>query len=81
MPVSSSDEKESHNDVENLKGLSFPGIRSLAAGAAGGVCSVLVGHPFDLVKVQLQTADRAVRRNGLDLFKSNSNGKNGIRVC
>jgi hypothetical protein len=26
-------------------------LRSLAAGGFGGVCAVVVGHPFDLVKV------------------------------
>ena len=25
------------------------------AGAVGGVCTVLVGHPFDLVKVRMQS--------------------------
>lgn len=48
---------------------SFPGFRSLAAGAAGGIASVLVGHPFDLVKVRLQIADRAARKSALDILK------------
>ena len=48
---------------------SFPGFRSLAAGAAGGVSSVLVGHPFDLVKVRLQIADAAARKSALDVLK------------
>lgn len=30
-------------------------LRDLAAGGVGGVCAVVVGHPFDLVKVRLQT--------------------------
>lgn len=30
-------------------------IKSFAAGGFGGVCAVLTGHPFDLVKVRLQT--------------------------
>ncbi|CCE63650.1 hypothetical protein TPHA_0F01660 [Tetrapisispora phaffii CBS 4417] len=29
-------------------------VRSLVAGGVGGVCAVLTGHPFDLVKVRLQ---------------------------
>lgn len=29
--------------------------KSLAAGGFGGVCAVLTGHPFDLIKVRLQT--------------------------
>lgn len=81
MSITSSDEKGSRHDADSLRGLSFPGVRSLGAGGVGGICSVLVGHPFDLVKVRLQTADRAVRKKGLDLFKSLLNGKMGIRVC
>ena len=30
-------------------------LRDLIAGGVGGVCAVIVGHPFDLVKVRLQT--------------------------
>ncbi|PLB49996.1 carnitine-acylcarnitine carrier protein [Aspergillus steynii IBT 23096] len=44
-------------------------IRSLAAGAAGGVCAVVVGHPFDLVKVRLQTAEKGVYKGAMDVVK------------
>ncbi|GAQ44065.1 hypothetical protein AtubIFM54640_001428 [Aspergillus tubingensis] len=44
-------------------------IRSLAAGAAGGVCAVVVGHPFDLVKVRLQTAEKGVYSGAIDVVK------------
>lgn len=30
-------------------------LKSFISGGVGGVCVVLVGHPFDLVKVQMQT--------------------------
>lgn len=30
-------------------------LRDLLAGGVGGICAVIVGHPFDLVKVRLQT--------------------------
>lgn len=30
-------------------------IKSFGAGGFGGICAVLTGHPFDLVKVRLQT--------------------------
>lgn len=30
-------------------------VKSFASGGFGGVCAVLTGHPFDLVKVRLQT--------------------------
>ncbi|EPS38480.1 hypothetical protein H072_7774 [Dactylellina haptotyla CBS 200.50] len=45
------------------------GLRSLVAGGVGGVCAVVVGHPFDLVKVRLQTAEKGVYTGTLDVVK------------
>ena len=45
------------------------GFRSLAAGGVGGVCAVLVGHPFDLVKVRLQTAEKGVYTGAMDVVR------------
>lgn len=80
MQVSSNPDG-SHGEDHSSDAPSFRGLRSLAAGAAGGVCSVLVGHPFDLVKVRLQVADGAIRRSALGVFKSNLTRERGIRVC
>ncbi|GLI80422.1 carnitine transporter [Penicillium ochrochloron] len=44
-------------------------LRSLAAGAAGGLCAVVVGHPFDLVKVRLQTAEKGVYAGAMDVVR------------
>ena len=77
----SSNRDASHREQRSSDTPSFPGPRSLAAGAAGGICSVLMGHPFDLVKVRLQTADGAIRRKAMDVFKSNITRERGIRVC
>jgi len=44
-------------------------VRSLAAGGVGGICAVLVGHPFDLVKVRLQTADKGVYSSAMDVVR------------
>ncbi|WEW62035.1 carnitine transporter [Emydomyces testavorans] len=44
-------------------------VRSLVAGGVGGVCAVVVGHPFDLVKVRLQTAERGVYSGAIDVVK------------
>jgi solute carrier family 25 (mitochondrial carnitine/acylcarnitine transporter), member 20/29 len=44
-------------------------LRSLAAGGVGGVCAVVVGHPFDLVKVRLQTAEKGVYSGAIDVVK------------
>ncbi|KKK15207.1 hypothetical protein P175DRAFT_0444576 [Aspergillus ochraceoroseus IBT 24754] len=44
-------------------------IRSFVAGGVGGVCAVVVGHPFDLVKVRLQTAEKGVYSGAIDVVK------------
>ncbi|EXJ80617.1 solute carrier family 25, member 46 [Capronia epimyces CBS 606.96] len=53
---------------ESAKG-AVSGLRSLAAGGVGGICAVVVGHPFDLVKVRLQTADKGVYTGAFDVVK------------
>jgi len=45
------------------------GLRSLAAGGVGGICAVIVGHPFDLVKVRLQTAEKGVYTSAIDVVR------------
>lgn len=45
------------------------GLRSLAAGGVGGICAVVVGHPFDLVKVRLQTAEKGVYSGAFDVVR------------
>lgn len=44
-------------------------IRSFAAGGVGGICAVVIGHPFDLVKVRMQTAERGVYTGAIDVVK------------
>lgn len=53
-------------------------LRSFAAGGFGGVCAVVVGHPFDLVKVRLQTAERGVYSSAIDVVKK-SVARDGLR--
>jgi solute carrier family 25 carnitine/acylcarnitine transporter 20/29 len=53
-------------------------VRSLAAGGFGGVCAVVVGHPFDLVKVRLQTAESGVYKGAIDVVKK-SIARDGLR--
>ncbi|KAI9706609.1 MAG: carnitine transporter [Candelina mexicana] len=53
------------------------GLRSLAAGGFGGVCAVVVGHPFDLVKVRLQTSEKGVYSSALDVIRK-SVAKEGL---
>jgi solute carrier family 25 (mitochondrial carnitine/acylcarnitine transporter), member 20/29 len=52
IPASTEELKE--QVVETAKAAKSS-LRDLAAGGVGGVCAVIVGHPFDLVKVRLQT--------------------------
>lgn len=53
-------------------------LRSFAAGGFGGVCAVVVGHPFDLVKVRLQTAESGVYKGAIDVVKQ-SIARDGLR--
>ncbi|KAL8932658.1 MAG: hypothetical protein Q9216_006742 [Gyalolechia sp. 2 TL-2023] len=55
--------------VETTKSSFASGIRSFAAGGVGGVCAVVVGHPFDLVKVRLQTAEKGVYSGAVDVVR------------
>jgi solute carrier family 25 carnitine/acylcarnitine transporter 20/29 len=64
-------------DVKEAAAKSFAGLRSLAAGGFGGVCAVVVGHPFDLVKVRLQTAEKGVYRGAFDVV-AKSVAKDGL---
>ncbi|ETN41084.1 uncharacterized protein HMPREF1541_03019 [Cyphellophora europaea CBS 101466] len=43
--------------------------RDFAAGGVGGVFAVIVGHPFDLCKVRLQTAEKGTYTGAIDCVK------------
>ncbi|KAJ2907296.1 Mitochondrial carnitine carrier [Zalerion maritima] len=53
-------------------------LRSLMAGGFGGVCAVVVGHPFDLVKVRLQTAEAGVYKGAMDVARK-SIARDGLK--
>ena len=61
-------EEVKHEVVEASK-TAVSSFRSLAAGGVGGVCAVLVGHPFDLVKVRMQTAEKGVYTGAIDVVR------------
>jgi solute carrier family 25 carnitine/acylcarnitine transporter 20/29 len=65
-------------DAIEIKEKSFAGLRSLAAGGFGGVCAVVVGHPFDLVKVRLQTAEKGVYSGAIDVVRKGI-ARDGLR--
>ncbi|CZT08344.1 probable carnitine/acyl carnitine carrier [Rhynchosporium agropyri] len=75
VPESTAEVKEVVREAEKK---SYAGLRSLAAGGFGGVCAVVVGHPFDLVKVRLQTAERGVYSSALDVVRK-SIARDGMR--
>lgn len=58
----------------------FASLRSLVAGGAGGVAAVIVGHPFDLVKVRLQTAQAGVYSGAMDVVRRTVAKEGLVRV-
>lgn len=67
VPIPSAEEVKT--EVAAATKASVSSLRSLAAGGVGGVCAVLVGHPFDLVKVRLQTAEKGVYTGAVDVVR------------
>ncbi|PMD15009.1 mitochondrial carrier [Hyaloscypha hepaticicola] len=78
LPHVPESKEELKEDAKEAGKKSLAGLRSLAAGGFGGVCAVIVGHPFDLVKVRLQTADRGVYSSALDVVRK-SIARDGLR--
>ncbi|KAF9162660.1 carnitine transporter [Actinomortierella ambigua] len=44
-------------------------LKSFLSGGFGGIAAVLVGHPFDLAKVRIQTSPNGTYNGTLDVFK------------
>jgi solute carrier family 25 carnitine/acylcarnitine transporter 20/29 len=61
--------QELKEDVKVATKSSLQSLRALVAGGAGGVCAVVVGHPFDLVKVRLQTSEKGVYSGAMDVVR------------
>ena len=68
---------ELKEDVKAASKSSLQSLRALAAGGVGGICAVVVGHPFDLVKVRMQTAEKGVYSGAMDVVKK-SIAKDGL---
>lgn len=56
-------ETNSSEDSEN-EGKEESTLKSFLAGGIGGVCTVIVGHPLDLIKVRMQTASTSGESSG-----------------
>jgi solute carrier family 25 carnitine/acylcarnitine transporter 20/29 len=53
-------------------------IKSFISGGFGGICAVLVGHPFDLTKTRLQTAPAGTYTGAVDVVKKTI-ARDGVR--
>jgi len=56
-------------EVVEVKEQTTSGVKSFLAGGFGGVACVLVGQPFDLIKVRLQTAPEGTYTGMVDATK------------
>lgn len=70
---------EVKKDVVEASKSAAQSFRALAAGGVGGIFAVVVGHPFDLVKVRLQTAEKGVYTGAMDVVRRTM-AKEGFRV-
>lgn len=61
--------EELKEDVVAASKKSVSSLRDFAAGGVGGVFAVVVGHPFDLVKVRMQTAEKGVYSGAMDVVR------------
>ncbi|EOR01400.1 hypothetical protein E3P92_01563 [Wallemia ichthyophaga] len=65
-------------EVKDAKAATKSSLKSFLSGGFGGSMAVLVGHPFDLTKVRLQTAETGVYNGAIDVVKQ-SIAKDGAR--
>ncbi|KAJ8083809.1 carnitine transporter [Marasmius tenuissimus] len=59
----------SESTAEKATNVAAENVKAFVAGGFGGVCAVLVGHPFDLTKTRLQTAPAGTYTGALDVVK------------
>jgi solute carrier family 25 carnitine/acylcarnitine transporter 20/29 len=71
--------KEIKEEAKAAAKKSLSSLRDFVAGGVGGVCAVLVGHPFDLVKVRLQTAEKGVYSGAMDVVRKTITREGPIR--
>ena len=71
---------ELKEDVAVATKKSLQSLRDLAAGGVGGVFAVVTGHPFDLVKVRLQTAEKGVYTGAMDVVRKTIAREGPVRV-
>lgn len=72
--------EELKQDVVVATKKSLSSLRDFAAGGVGGIFAVVVGHPFDLVKVRLQTAEKGVYTGAMDVVRKTVAREGAVRV-
>lgn len=72
--------EEIKKDVAKTAKKSLQSLRDLVAGGVGGIAAVVVGHPFDLVKVRLQTAEKGVYTGAMDVVRKTIAREGPVRV-
>ena len=72
--------EELKQDVAAASKSATQSLRDFAAGGVGGVCAVVVGHPFDLAKVRLQTAEKGVYSGAMDVVRKTVAREGPVRV-
>ena len=72
--------EELEKDIEVAAKKSVSSLRDLAAGGVGGLFAVITGHPFDLVKVRLQTAEKGVYTGAMDVVRKTIAREGPLRV-
>lgn len=74
---------ELKEDVAKATKKSLQSLRDFAAGGVGGIFAVVVGHPFDLVKVRMQTAEKGVYSGAMDVVRKTiaKEGMARVRLC
>ncbi|TIC08239.1 hypothetical protein E3Q16_00166 [Wallemia mellicola] len=65
-------------EIKDAKAATKSSIKSFLSGGFGGSMAVLVGHPFDLTKVRLQTAAPGQYKGAIDVVKQ-SIARDGLR--
>ncbi|KAJ4485958.1 carnitine acyl carnitine carrier [Lentinula aciculospora] len=60
---------EVDSSVTTASSATAENVKAFVAGGFGGVCAVLVGHPFDLTKTRLQTAPSGTYTGAIDVVK------------
>lgn len=72
--------EELKEDVAAVTKKSFQSLRDFAAGGVGGIFAVVVGHPFDLVKVRLQTAEKGTYTGAMDVVRKTIAREGPVKV-